>query len=317
MGRPPNRRALIYSYSRGRLFSGWTAAAIVWQVLFALVATYTYSSVAAATRQPEEPPTLPVIQAEPLLPLTPEKLQLVALTARLSLYTYRISVLSKLLYGIDEVDYEADGAIVLQGGNDDTGFLPLDRVLLYDKDSYCFVAYMGTFVSVDEWSQNLNLTVVPVASRDDASQTCQFRGGFVEAYHNSQPNQVASWIDQCMSTSLNHNTDENNHNHKQLVLTGHSQGGSIALVAALVHERYNPLIITVGQPPALTQPSCNGIVDDHVWRFINTENDEGLIFNHMNYDLVREKVNQPLWQSKQCCFTVLYRSLFSNYCTYP
>ena len=70
-------------------------------------------------------------------------------------------------------------------------------------------------------------------------------------------------------------------------MTGHSQGGAIALIAALVHEQYDPITITVGQPPSLTQPSCDGIVDDHVWRFINTEEDVGLIKKHINYDLVR------------------------------
>jgi pimeloyl-ACP methyl ester carboxylesterase len=56
-----------------------------------------------------------------------------------------------------------------------------------------------------------------------------------------------------------------------VVITGHSQGGAIALVAALYLADLNPYVITFGQPPTVEAP-CNLVTSDRVYRWVNTKN---------------------------------------------
>lgn len=56
-----------------------------------------------------------------------------------------------------------------------------------------------------------------------------------------------------------------------VVLTGHSQGGAIAAVAAVYMADLNPYVITFGQPPTIYNP-CQLITSDRWYRYVNTKN---------------------------------------------
>jgi hypothetical protein len=55
-----------------------------------------------------------------------------------------------------------------------------------------------------------------------------------------------------------------------VVLTGHSQGGAIAAVAAIALADLNPYVITFGQPPTIDAP-CPVITSDRWYRYVNTK----------------------------------------------
>jgi Lipase (class 3) len=56
-----------------------------------------------------------------------------------------------------------------------------------------------------------------------------------------------------------------------VVLTGHSQGGAIAAVAAVYLADLNPYVFTFGQPPTVYSP-CPLITSDRWYRYVNTKN---------------------------------------------
>jgi predicted lipase len=55
-----------------------------------------------------------------------------------------------------------------------------------------------------------------------------------------------------------------------VVMTGHSQGGAIAAVAALYMPDLNPYVITFGQPPTIDAP-CDLITSSRWYRYVNTK----------------------------------------------
>ena len=65
-----------------------------------------------------------------------------------------------------------------------------------------------------------------------------------------------------------------------LVLTGHSQGGSIAQVAGIVHRDKNPWVITSGHGRSLN-PECSQIDATRWIRFVNTQHNPavGLMYD--------------------------------------
>ena len=55
-----------------------------------------------------------------------------------------------------------------------------------------------------------------------------------------------------------------------VVITGHSQGGAIAAVAAVALADLDPYIITFGQPYTLDAP-CEKISSERFYRYVNSE----------------------------------------------
>ena len=73
--------------------------------------------------------------------------------------------------------------------------------------------------------------------------------------------------------------------NKQLVFTGHSQGG----VSHVANAYRNPLTITFGAPPFLSQlvdttsTDCNNAFEkEYLWRFINSENYNNILKQILN-----------------------------------
>ena len=148
-----------------------------------------------------------------------------------------------------------------------------------DREDFCFVAWRGTQspadVGIGDWLQNINLS--PHNLND-----CPVPEGFWQSYAGGDNGSgeyfvpiLNNFINSCMSKP-----------NKQLVFTGHSQGGAAASVAHVANAYRNPLTITFGAPPFLSQlvdttsTDCNNAFEkEHLWRFINSENYNGVAFD--------------------------------------
>jgi hypothetical protein len=89
------------------------------------------------------------------------------------------------------------------------------------------------------------------------------------------------------------------YNDTNLIISGHSQGGAIAAIAGVIFGKYNPLVITFGQPPTFVREvdtqnmtdsenaSCTALPPENYWRFINSEKQKNLVFqDNIDYDPV-------------------------------
>jgi hypothetical protein len=139
-----------------------------------------------------------------------------------------------------------------------------DQALAAKKGPYCFGAFRGTTMTFVDWQQNFNPGKMElcVNATDGEEDCCMTRSGFFEGYWTSYKDEFEASIRECAKTCSN--TDE------CVVLTGHSQGGAIAAVAALMLADLNPYVITFGQPNTIDAP-CGLAGSDRWYRFINTK----------------------------------------------
>lgn len=221
------------------------------------------------------PPTaannLPQVDASSLLPLTQDKLQLISYALELA-----------------NAAYTRKKALAMEGvtfyGNDKG----IDAVLTAEpNDDYCFVAFRGSrsllsapsIQNLQDWfGQNFDFQPVEVSDRTEATDDqCTVQRGYYDGYVGQYYDRVNDFIDTCMKETSNQK--------KQLVLTGHSQGGAIAGVAAILNAKYKPLTITFGQPQFLKTSSCSLLQSNRVWRIINTENARsGIQYDPVSYN---------------------------------
>ena len=161
-------------------------------------------------------------------------------------------------------------------------------MLTDDVDDFCFVAWRGTTSSSLDWVQNINVRPKYIGEHE-----CPVNWGFWQSYAGDDNFTsehfvpiLNEFIDTCMSKP-----------NKQLVFTGHSQGGAAASVAHLANTHHNPLTIPFGSPSFLNQlvdfnvdllADCEEAFDKEcLWRFINSENYNFPISgNGIVYDLV-------------------------------
>lgn len=208
-----------------------------------------------------------------LLPLTDDKMELIATCAQLSSTVYDQQA-SEALPGVSYFqDPPEDG--------------DLDAALILEEDSRnrCIVAYRGTRGNIQDWLQNLGPGVTQLAPRTDPGESCTARRSFVEAggfgisgFATTISEQLMPLIDGCIARG------------NDLVFTGHSQGGAVALLLHLYFSGdTTPLTVSFGAPPSFDfQPVpdvCTAVPNDHVWRFINTQ-DSGIGTTGMDYDAV-------------------------------
>jgi len=101
---------------------------------------------------------------------------------------------------------------------------------------------------------------------------CRVRRGHYDGYFNKYKTQFDSALRNCMRTCSS----------CKVILTGHSQGGGISLVAAIANRyRYNPEVVTFGGSQAVF-PGCKWIVSERHYRFINVNTEKAGNF----YDVV-------------------------------
>lgn len=135
------------------------------------------------------------------------------------------------------------------------------EAILATKNGYCMVAFRGTTISIDDWYDNLQPGSEEVCNENEDT-CCDVRKGFQAAYvapdyKHSLEYAIRKCVSQCK------NEDE------CLVLTGHSQGGAVASVAAIVFEYFEPYVVTFGQPPSV-EADCPIITPDRWYRYVNT-----------------------------------------------
>lgn len=117
----------------------------------------------------------------------------------------------------------------------------LDRALVRHIDNTCYVSFRGTTGSIFD-----NLQSVPrlIPRRACGAAGCCFvERGVHEAYYSGFVNDLEAEVEECTQRC------EGDHGCP-VVLTGYSQGGAIATVAAIALSKYNPTLITYGQQPA-------------------------------------------------------------------
>lgn len=129
---------------------------------------------------------------------------------------------------------------------------------LASKNGYCFVSFRGTDpLSPIDLFQFVQLGQEDVCIDDEC---CQARRGFYKSYHSSFRTDLEAAVCECAANSCSDDDD-------CVVLTGHSQGGGIAHIAALYLRDLNPYVITFGNPPALN-PDCT-LVNRNATRWFN------------------------------------------------
>lgn len=131
-----------------------------------------------------------------------------------------------------------------------------DAVLTARLYKYCIAAYRGTKNSGDsvgrDWLQNLDTTPVTLEGK------CQAARGIYDAYMfpywETVENDMRTCMDSCSDC--------------QLLLTGHSQGGATAHIAAVRLQDLDPTVIVFGAIPALSKSCSNVINTDNIIHFV-------------------------------------------------
>jgi hypothetical protein len=131
------------------------------------------------------------------------------------------------------------------------------------SDGHCYVAFRGTSLTFDDWGQNIQIGMKELCI-DIAGSTecCTSRVGFFDAYDTIYRKDVEDRVRKCASQCKDKDDC--------VVITGHSQGGAIAAVAAVFLADLNPYVITFGQPPTIDAP-CVVLTSDRIFRFVNTK----------------------------------------------
>lgn len=146
----------------------------------------------------------------------------------------------------------------------------VDQAVLVKIEDYCLVAFRGTELS--SWGdmyQNVMLGNAPVCDTN-SGMCCNAEDGFYNAYNRGYRNELENKIRFCSAQcQLDATTTETTTKCPTVVLTGHSQGGSIATIAAIVLSDLSPLVITFGQPPTI-DASCPLLDNNSIYRFVNS-----------------------------------------------
>lgn len=163
-----------------------------------------------------------------------------------------------------------------------------DQAIVAKKDGRCYIAFRGTTLTIDDWLQNAGLGSRNIYKDNNVSDTsdeyCVVRGGFADFLFTDVVTQGRADVGECVSEC--ESLDD------CLVVTGHSQGGATATVAAITLYSLNPMIVTFGQPPT-ANPDCPYINNTQMYRYVNWLQDNG-VDNDLGFDLV---VYAPNWVS--------------------
>lgn len=151
-----------------------------------------------------------------------------------------------------------------------------DKVMFARYENICWGAFRSTTNSEEDWAQNLDTGIA-----DDVcfeGQCCQTRQGFRDAYLEFEfLEEFEEAIRGCKTECCpNPNNCTDVDEMCDVVLTGTSQGGAIAQVAAVLLRDLNPSTITFGQPYTMVDP-CLALDADKLYRFANTISKSGTL----------------------------------------
>lgn len=148
-----------------------------------------------------------------------------------------------------------------------------NAAVLGHRDGRCFVTFPGTdlFKPLDVL-QNFN-----TAKRDlcppNESTCCQTLAGFLSAYDTVWRSELEEAIRSCVSDYCTYPNDD------CLVVTGHSAGGAVAQVAAVLLHDLNPIVMTYANEASLN-PDCPYVDATRWYRFVNTRTTfRGLVYD--------------------------------------
>jgi hypothetical protein len=142
-----------------------------------------------------------------------------------------------------------------------------DRAIVASKFDACFVAFRGVRLrNVRDVAQALTPGKAQFCQRQNANNCCSAAKGTIDAFQSDYMENVRTTLQSCTANTCS-NPDE------CVVLTGHSQGGSIAQVAAVAWSGdLNPRhVITFGTMPAGLSRECGELLNETRWfNFGNT-----------------------------------------------
>lgn len=138
-----------------------------------------------------------------------------------------------------------------------------DQAIVAKKDGRCYLSFRGTTQDISDWFQNIGLGSVDIYKNNDitSGESCNARGGYADFLFSPLIQQGAADLEACASTC----TDPDD----CVILTGHSQGGAIATLAAILLYSDNPILITYGQPLAVSR-GCDLLLSDRIYRYVNS-----------------------------------------------
>jgi len=164
-----------------------------------------------------------------------------------------------------------------------------DKAIVARVGNLCFGIFRATTPTREDWEQNFNsnensiCTTATLLLEDNEEACCTSREGFSNAYTNPEYRQdFETELRSCAVASSTAANTSNSNSNNQVILTGHSQGGGIAMVASVFLADLHPSTITFAQPAVIDDP-CHVIDSSRTYRFVNTllNNQDKLV-----YDLV-------------------------------
>eukprot|EP00565_Helicotheca_tamesis_P002242 CAMPEP_0185738276 /NCGR_PEP_ID=MMETSP1171-20130828/32447_1 /TAXON_ID=374046 /ORGANISM="Helicotheca tamensis, Strain CCMP826" /LENGTH=397 /DNA_ID=CAMNT_0028409443 /DNA_START=207 /DNA_END=1401 /DNA_ORIENTATION=+ len=173
--------------------------------------------------------------------------------------SHNAAILSSLSYDADEQPDGSTHGIVLEDAHYYVSENSPDKAIVANVDGYCYFAFAGSEADVSDWMQNFDPRTEPVY--DDDGNSCDAREGFVRAYNAPFKEEAEGALRGCAATCDNP--------EECVVLTGHSQGGSIANLAAIRFHDLSPYVITFGQAGSVHEP-CPQINSEKYYRYINS-----------------------------------------------
>jgi hypothetical protein len=143
----------------------------------------------------------------------------------------------------------------------------IDAAILVKLDNKCIVAFQATTASILDWIQNIPFHE-SIEFLSATGKACRTQRGFHNAYFKvDYLDTLHQDIRDCISACPDGDCE--------LILTGSSQGGAVAAVAAVAMDDLHPRLITFGQPATLFDvengTSCSDIIPQERYiRFVNT-----------------------------------------------
>lgn len=146
-----------------------------------------------------------------------------------------------------------------------------DSAIVARRGGRCYIAFRGTVgtlrrgveLFLEDWEQNVDLGDRTIHPDGDSSRPgCEVRRGFADFIDTPEAEEGLEDVLRCM--------DDCKGKKDCLVVTGHSQGGATATIASILLYKWNPTVVTFGQPPAV-DPGCEWIPSERFYRYINSK----------------------------------------------
>ena len=158
-----------------------------------------------------------------------------------------------------------------------------DQAIVAKKDGVCYGAFRSSHQPHwNNWTRKFDFRNIDACVKkkdtnsinDDKIECCSVRTGDLNAFQSQFADafeaDLRACVEECTQTS-NMNVQEQN----CLILTGHSQGGSIANIASIYFQDLNPVVIAFGHAPAIHMP-CPLIDSTSIYHWINSKDVGGV-----------------------------------------